>query len=174
VVERYALTLFQVHRMVDQGRVQSRQRGRELQVELTSLEAALRKREIPTGFVTAADAAQRLGVSSGHVLWLIHHGRLRAQRQGRKWIVAAGSVEERALPPSHVSTKEAAQRSGRSPRTIRRWIRQERLLTARKVHGRWQIAVAALAAAVPCSGPARGGIYFVAAEVPPARTTATG
>ena len=151
VVKRYPLALYQVRQLVKQGRVQGRRRGRELQVELASLEEAIRQRAVPPGFLTIEGAAQRLGISVGHVFWLIRHGRLRAAWHGRRRIIPESSVDEYPVPLGCVTVDEAARWAGRTPRTIRRWIAAGRV-AARKARGRWAIEEKALEQAIARAG----------------------
>lgn len=95
----------------------------------------------PTGWVSAAEAAEILGVNRRHIPWLVAHGRLRAVMRGRRrWVdevsLRTEAEAQRQEAEEWVSHVEAARIVGCSPQTILRAAKAG--LIQRRVVGRAQ------------------------------------
>ncbi len=138
---------------VRQGKVKSRRRGRSLQVELASVQAAvetfyLAPPEDRVGWLTIQEAAHRMGVSVATVRGYIRSGWVQAKKRGKQWLIEESSARKKDaasikaasrknIPPGWISVSEAAQRMGLYAETLSIWI-HKRGLAVRKV-GYWHI-----------------------------------
>jgi hypothetical protein len=81
-----------------------------------------------SGWLTTRQTAELLGVTEGHVLWLISRDHLRAQRHEGRWWVAAASADglrrHREEERDWVSAAQAARIVGCSPGAIQRAARR--------------------------------------------------
>jgi hypothetical protein len=200
--QEYGVTYGCVRGFIKRGQVRARKRGQRWQVERYGLEVALKRRQIPAGWITIAEASSRLQVPGATVLKRIEAGLLPGRKHDWRWIVDEAAVMAQVPPPGWLSVPEAAQITQLAPATIIQWILEERM-RGQKCGGRWLVeptGIAAFAVApewvkvaeasarwgVPASKirqwarqgrvPARksGTIWFIAAGARPAIATEAG
>lgn len=141
--QEFGISYARVRALIKAGQVGARKSGMRWQVDCHDLAAALARREIPPGWLTARAAGERLGVSSADVVARIEAGYLPGRRHNGRWIVAEAAVTAQTPPPGWITTREAAARTQMDPGTLVRWIRGGRI-RGQKLGGRWFIEEASL------------------------------
>jgi len=133
---QYGLSYTILYDLVQRGQVPARKRGGRWQVERSTLEQALAERALPAGWLTTAEAGQRLGVTAQEVLRRIRAGQLPARAHGPRLLVAEEEIQKLLIPPGWLTPRQLAAKSRVRPRTVYGWITQG-WVQAQRVHGRW-------------------------------------